>query len=349
MFNKNQLQKIDSFLLSQVEANQIPGAVYGIVTKDDTIAENAVGLAHKELNIPMQIDTVFDLASLTKVCATTPGILLLIEDGLIDIDDPVKRFFPETLSSDLTIKHLLTHTSGLPPHIPFYKLGMSKENVLQFIISCDADPGKKVIYSDLNFILLGLVIEKVSGMMLDEFARKRVYEPLGMTQTGFNLNVEKENVAPTEWIEATEDYQWGAVHDENAYHLGGVSGHAGLFSNLADLKTYVQMLLNDGVAETGDRFLSTVILRESRRNYTQSLNLSRGLGFQLVDDEFSPLGYFLSKNSYGHTGFTGTSFWIDPDREIGVIILSNRVHISRTINMNRIRRVVHNIVASAWK
>jgi serine-type D-Ala-D-Ala carboxypeptidase len=347
LVNQKGLEKIDTFLLSQVEAGQIPGAVYGIVSKDDTIAENAVGFAHKELRIPMQLDTVFDLASLTKVCATTPGIFLLIEEGLIDLDDPIKRFFPETLSSDLTIKHLLTHTSGLLPHIPFYKLGLSKDKVLEFIIHCDANLGQKVVYSDLNYILLGFIIEKVSGMGLAEWVKAKIYDPLGMSRTGFNLTIDKEKVAPTEWVEEKNEYQWGAVHDENAYHLGGVSGHAGLFSNLTDLKSYAQMLLRDGLTETGEKVISSAVLRESRRNYTESLNLNRGLGWQLVDSEYSPLGYFLSKESYGHTGFTGTSLWIDPEREIGVIILSNRVHISRAINMNRIRRVVHNIAASA--
>ncbi|MGV3489275.1 MAG: serine hydrolase domain-containing protein [Tuberibacillus sp.] len=344
MFNKSLQDKADDFLLKMVKEQQIPGAVYAVITKDTTIAENAVGLAHKDIKIPMRLDTVFDVASLTKVCATLPAVFLLIQNGDIDLDDPVQRFYPETAASELTIKHLLTHTSGLPAHVPFYKLQLNKHEILQSIISSQADPGKQVVYSDLNFILLGFIIEKITGCSLDQFANRYIYDPLNMTNTGFNIKRGKESIAPTEWIDAKQDYQWGAVHDENAFHMGGVSGHAGLFSNLHDLKIYVQMLLSDGYTPSGECFLPKVLLRESRRNFTESLNLNRGLGWQLVDDEFSPSGYFLSRKSYGHTGFTGTSFWIDPEKEIGIILLSNRVHISRSINMNRIRRILHNLV-----
>ncbi|MFC4619725.1 serine hydrolase domain-containing protein [Camelliibacillus cellulosilyticus] len=347
MSEYNGFIKVDDFLLQMVQEGQIPGAVYALVNKDETIAENAIGFAHKDLKIPMTLDTVFDLASLTKVCVTTPAILLLIQEGHIDLDDPVKRFYPNTVSENLTIKHLLTHTTSLPPHVPFYKQGLGKRDILQFIITRHVAVNQAVNYSDLNFMLLGFIIEKITGQSLDEYAKNHIFDPLHMGHTGFHLNIEKDKIAPTEWMASINDYQWGEVHDENAHHLGGICGHAGLFSNLEDMKKYVQMLLRGGLTETGEPLISSAILRESKRNFTAALNLNRGLGWQLVDDAFSPLGYFLSKNSYGHTGFTGTSFWIDPDKEIGVILLSNRVHISRAINMNRIRRVVHNLVAAS--
>lgn len=353
MINTEKLKRVDDFLNRMIDDEQIPGAVYGIINENETIAENALGMAHKKLAIPMHQETLFDIASLTKVCATLPGILLLIEEGLLELDDPVKRFFPDAFSAKLTIRHLLTHTSGLPAHIPFYSLGLSKEQVKDFIIGrssvigYDINPGEKVVYSDLNFILLGFLIEKMAGKPLDVFAKQYIYDPLSMSQTGFNPEVDKEKVAPTEFIQDKNDYQWGTVHDENAGHLQGVSGHAGVFSNLVDLKKYVRMLLQSGLDESGHSFLSPTILAESRRNYTESLNLNRGLGWQLADDSFSPLGYFLSRKSYGHTGFTGTSFWIDPEHKLGVILLTNRVHISRDINMNRVRRIFHNLVAAA--
>jgi len=338
-------ERLNAFLLKMVDEQQIPGAVYAVVTKDATMAEGAVGLSHREKKIPMTLDTIFDLASLTKVCATLPAIFLLLQAGEIDLDDPITRFYPEACSSEITLKHLLTHTSGYPAHIPFYKKGLSKEEILQTIIKTRGEAGKQVEYSDLNFILLGFIIEKVTGLPLDQFTEKHIFQPLGMLHTGFNVTFEKKIIAPTEWLEAQQDYQWGKVHDENALHMGGVSGHAGLFSNLHDLKIYVQMLLSEGLTNAGERFLSSAILRESRQNYTKTLNLNRGLGWQLRDDQFSPAGYFLSENSYGHTGFTGTSLWIDPDKEIGIVLLSNRVHISRSINMNRLRRIFYNLVA----
>lgn len=349
MLDSNRVAKIDRFLSVMIQERQIPGAVYAIVTKNETLAENVIGYAHKDFKLPMRLDTLFDLASLTKVYATLPGILLLMEEGVIDLDDPVKRFFPTAVNGELTIKHLLTHTSGLPSHKPFYKMGLSKKQILDYILKCPSIPGEQVVYSDLNFILLGFLIEELSGLPLDKFSEEYVFKPLGMTETGFNLQAVKERFAPTEWIEEEQTYRWGEVHDENAFHMGGVSGHAGLFSTLADLKKYVQMWLNDGKTETGAAFLAPAVMQASRRNYTRHLNLNRGLGWQLVDDEYSPLGYLLSKDSYGHTGFTGTSIWIDPDRQIGVILLTNRVHISRAINMNRVRRVFHNLVAISIK
>ncbi|WP_038111762.1 serine hydrolase domain-containing protein [Tuberibacillus calidus] len=349
----NLFKSINHFLWERVEEGQLPGAVYGIVTKDNTIYEKAIGYAHIKKQIPMSIDTLFDLASLTKVCVTLPSILLLIQKGEIDLDDSIKRFFNNTFTDKITIKHLLTHTSGLPAHIPFYKYGWSKETICDYIIGnnfevgSETKPGHKVVYSDLNFILLGFLIEKITGQALDAFAYENIFKPLGMGNTTFNPKINRIHIAPTEWSDAINDYRWGEVHDENAAQIGGVSGHAGLFSNLGDLKIFTQMLLRRGYTAANNIFLSPSLIDSSRKNYTSSLNLNRGLGWQLVDSEFSPVGYFLSNNCYGHTGFTGTSLWIDPDRGIGIILLSNRVHIGRSINMNRIRRVFHNLVSFA--
>jgi len=347
MIDMTHKEKIDRFLEEMVRENQFPGAVYAIVTERETLAENAIGFSHRVLNIPMSLNTIFDMASLTKVCVTTPAILLLIQEGKIDIDDPVKRYFSQCLNGELTIRHLLTHTSGLMWHMPFYQYGWNKEEIKDYILKSRVHPGIQVEYSDLNFILLGFLIEQVTGQTLDEFVRERIFSPLGMRDSGFNPNFEKEKMAPTEYIQDKKDYQWGTVHDENAAHLGGVSGHAGLFSSLQDMKIYCQMILRNGRKESGELFLSEAILKESRRNYTKALNLSRGLGWQLVDDTFSPLGHFLSKQSFGHTGFTGTSIWMDPERKIAAILLTNRVYFGREINSNRFRRVFHNLIAAS--
>ncbi|GGH76308.1 CubicO group peptidase (beta-lactamase class C family) [Pullulanibacillus pueri] len=341
------LKRVDEFLKQMIEEQQIPGAVYAVVNEHEVLAENAIGYSHLKEKIPMTLETLFDLASLTKICATLPSLLLLIEQGFIEIDDPIQRYFPEG-QSHVTVRHLLTHTSGFTATVPFYKYGWTKNQILDYILSEQPIPDQKVVYSDLNFILLGFLIEKITEQSLDVFTQKNIYQPLGMVHTTFNPQTDLTTIAPTEWRPEKSNYQWGEVHDENAYHLKGVAGHAGLFSNLHDLKIYVQMLIRSGTYGDGKPFLSPRTLKVSQRNYTQSLNLNRGLGWQLGDDTYSPAGYFLSKNSYGHTGFTGTSLWIDPEKNIGLILLANRVHISREINMNRMRRVFHNIVSAAF-
>ncbi|WP_353948200.1 serine hydrolase [Sporolactobacillus sp. Y61] len=348
MMNFPSYKSIDQFLTDEVCAHQIPGAVYAVINRQSTLAENAIGYTHKDEKIPMALDTLFDLASLTKVCATLPSLLLLLEQGKLDIDDPVQLFFPDEANSDLTLRDLLTHTSGFPASVPFYQYGWSKQEVLRYILSLNTLTGKQVVYSDLNFILLGFLVERLTGQSIDVFADGHVFQPLGMTSTGFNPKADLRMIAPTEWMPKVGHYQWGKVHDENAFYFGGVSGHAGLFSNLHDLKIYVRMLMNEGRTDSGAYFLSPATLRMSRRNYTKSLGKNRGIGWQLVDDRFSPGGYFVSKESYGHTGFTGPFFWIDPVANLGFILLSNRVHISRQINMNRIRRIFVNLAMKEW-
>ncbi|MFD2615994.1 serine hydrolase domain-containing protein [Terrilactibacillus laevilacticus] len=344
MINNDDLtKKIDAFLLSMINTRQIPGAVYSVFTKDETIVENALGLAHKDKKIEMNLDTLFDLASLTKVCATLPSLLLLVEKGLINFDDPLTHFFPNSINRNLTIKNLLTHTSGYIASVAFYNKSWNKDQILKYLLEVPIESNKNVIYSDLNFILLGFLIEKISQQSLDVFSKRNIYQRLEMYQTSFNPKVDINKIAPTEWLRDKKDYQWGKVHDENAFNLNGVSGHAGLFSNLKDLKIYARMLLNEGTTRSGKRFLSSEILKSSRNNYTRNLNANRGLGWQLIDDNM-PTGNFLSKSSYGHTGFTGTSMLIDPNRKIGIILLTNRVHICRQINMNRIRKNFYDIV-----
>ncbi|MCI1881900.1 MAG: beta-lactamase family protein [Sporolactobacillus sp.] len=335
--------EVDRFLTEQVRIQQIPGAVYAVIDRRRTIAEGAVGYAHLGEKIPMTLETLFDLASLTKVCATLPSLLLLVESGRIDFDDPVHLFFPEEVNPDLTLRHLLTHTSGFPASVPFYQYKWTRAEILRYILSLNNAPGRKVLYSDLNFILLGMLIEKLTGQSLADFAKERVFKPLGMVRTGFNPHEDRRRIAATEWLADAGHYQWGQVHDENARYLDGVSGHAGLFADLHDLQIYVRMLMNDGKMAGGDYFLSPATLAACRKNYTTGLGTARGIGWQLHDDCLSPGGYLVSANSYGHTGFTGTSFWIDPDSGFGFILLSNRVHISRRINMNRIRRIFTNL------
>lgn len=343
---KSNFEKVDRFLQQVIVDKQIPGAVYGIVSKDKVLAKNALGYSHLKQKIPMTIDTIFDLASLTKVCATLPSILLLLEEGSIELEDPVKRFFFDESCENLTIRHLLTHTSGLEPFVPFYKMVKNKQDILKYILSYPKNPDKKVVYSDLNFILLGFIIEKVTSQTLDSFVEKNVFTPLGMNHTCYNPKFEKRNIAPTEYNNEKGDFHWGEVHDENAYFMDGVAGHAGVFSNLHDLTKFVRMILQKGNIKKNKHFLSSAIIELSYKNFTIHFNSNRGLGWQLFDGINSPVSQLFSKNSFGHTGFTGTSIWVEPEKELGFILLTNRVHISRKINMNRIRKIFHNLAFS---
>lgn len=340
----NLFTKANQFLQSMVDQGQIPGAVYAVLDPQRTLALNAVGFSHLKERIPMDTNILFDLASLTKVVATLPCLFQLVEEGLLDFDDSIERFFPQSINKNLTIRHLLTHTSGYYPSIPFYQYGWSKQQILEYLLTQEVELGQKVVYSDLNFILLGFLIEKITKMPLDVISREKVFKPLGMKRTRFCPNENYRKIAPTEWMENEQNFCWGIVHDENARYLNGVSGHAGLFSDIQDLSIYVRMLLNNGFTENNSYFFSPSLLKASRQNYTAKLQLNRGLGWQLNDFLYSPAGYLASAESFGHTGFTGTSFWIDPEKKIATILLTNRIHISREINMNRIRRIFHTIV-----
>lgn len=340
----NLVIKVNQFLQSLVDQGQIPGAVYAVLDQQRTFALNAVGFSHVQKKIPMNTNILFDLASLTKVVATLPCLFKLVEEGLIDFDDSVERFFPEVVNKNLTLRHLLTHTSGYAPSIPFYQYGWSKRQILDYLLTQEVKLGQKVVYSDLNFILLGFLIEKITKTSLDVISREQVFKPLGMKRTRFCPNEKCRKIAPTEWMNNEQKFCWGIVHDENARYLNGVSGHAGLFSDIEDLSIYVRMLLNNGFTENHCYFFSPSLLKASRQNYTSQLQLNRGFGWQLNESFCSPAGYLASPESFGHTGFTGTSFWIDPEKKIATILLTNRIHISRDINMNRIRRIFHNIV-----
>lgn len=346
MGQKNFL-KVYDFLNKQVQEEHIPGVVVGVTTTEKTIYKHAFGYAHHEKKIPMAKETIFDLASLTKVVATLPAVLQLLDKGELDLDDSVATYFPqfEEKHRDITIKHLLTHTSGLQSEIKFYQRNITKSDTVDFIAQIEEKKktGEQVIYSDLNFMLLGSLIEKLTGMSLADYVEKYIYEPLRMENTYFNPSKDDLNrIAATEYIESLNDYQWGKVHDENAFHFGGISGHAGLFSSVEDLSRFARMILNGGVHKK-NRILSSQSIELSSKSYTNNLNLNRGLGWQLYDaPTFS--GQYL-QDGFGHTGFTGTSIWFSKKQHFAVILLTNRVHFGRQIDISRLRRIVHNLIA----
>ncbi|WP_240338289.1 serine hydrolase domain-containing protein [Peribacillus alkalitolerans] len=346
---QERVNRLQDYIQGCIDTKEMPGAALAIVTKDKLLFQKAFGNAHSEKKLPISTETIFDLASLTKVCATLPAILHLIETGSLDLNDRISRFLPFFAQHEITIKHLLTHSSGLPASLNFHRKNYSLEEAVHDISNLfkSLEPQEKVIYSDLNYIILGFLVEKISSMNLSEYARKHIFEPLEMIDTYFNPAAKlKKRIAATEYREHLQDFQWGSVHDENATAFGGISGHAGLFSTLGDLTKYAQCLLNKGTYK-GKEIFSPFTLEASFRNYTENLGIYRGLGWQLVDNDLSPVGHIFPQDSIGHTGFTGTSFWFNSRLGFAVILLTNRVHYGRETDIIRFRKIVHSLITMA--
>ena len=290
--------------------------------------------------LPMLKGTLFDLASLTKSIVTATSVMILKDRGQVDLGQDVSAYLPEFTRKGISVFHLLTHTSGLPawkplylevkekPVSPFNKGGLRgiSDSVINYLskIPLDYDTGSKVIYSCLGYILLGEMIQKLTGIRLDEFAKKEIFEPLGMKDTFYNPPEDrKDECAATEDSNSFEkrmtnyrDHKWregvivGEVHDENAHFLGGVAGNAGLFSTASDLMKYAEMLINGG-----DNILSTDAVRMISTVQTSGLNESRGIGWIILSD-----------GTLYHTGFTGTAMWINLENHTTATLLTNRVH-----------------------
>ncbi|MGY3717656.1 serine hydrolase domain-containing protein [Sutcliffiella cohnii] len=344
-------ENVCSFLQKEVDFGHIPGAVIQVAHKGKVIIEEAIGnrSVHPE-TAPMERDTIFDLASLTKVIGTLPAILKLVDEGEIILDDQVSFFFPAFATNgkeQVTVKNLLTHTSGFPSHQPFYLYNLKSDEIFERICKEELvfQPGRKVIYSDLGFITLYKIVEKISGEKFDVFLKREIFEPLQMLETGFNPTFEPERFASTEYNEGLNNYKHGIVHDENAEAMGGISGHAGLFSSISDLSNFADMIENGGMFQ-GNRVLSSSIIRLSKSNFTLSGREFRGLGWILQKSGLSACGDLFSDQSFGHTGFTGTSIWFDPVVDLRVILLTNRVHFGRENHILRIRPRLHNIIRS---
>jgi len=342
-------EKVMDFLQNEINQQHIPGAVIQVNDQGETVLEEVLGnrIDYEGNQEPMQIDTVFDLASLTKIVATLPAVLKLIDNGKLALNDPVSYFIPEfgqKNKEEITMYHLLTHTSGLASHRKFYQEGLHKEAIFEEIYaeSLEYEPGAQVVYSDLGFILLAKVVEIVSGESFEKFALKEIFKPLGMKETGFLPDFPSERYAATEYSESLGSYKLGTVHDENTKALGGISGHAGLFSTLSDLKKYVSMVENEGRSHD-QPVLSANAIQLSKQNFTFFAADYRGLGWQRQSLNATAGDYF-PETSYGHTGFTGTSLWFDPTIDLNIILLTNRVHYGRQSHINRLRPRLHNLI-----
>jgi CubicO group peptidase (beta-lactamase class C family) len=276
--------------------------------------------------------TIYDLASLTKVIGTTTAVMILFDEGKLRLDDQVSKFIPEFTGGGkekVTLRMLLEHRSGLPAGRDLWRIAHTPEEARAAVISTPlfAAPDQYYEYSDLGADMLGFTVEAVTGEKLDTFLQRRVFTPLGMNDTHFRPDPSlRGRIAPTE-IDPPRGYPLrGEVHDENAYALGGVAGHAGLFSTVSDLSIFAQMMLNGGTYD-GTRIVadSTVQLFTHRGSVAKS---HRALGWDTCAGEYG-CGKYLGTDAYGHTGYTGTSLWIDPDHDMFVILLTNRVHAAK--------------------
>ena len=357
---------VDAVLQSAVEHAEIPGAVLLVEHRGKVVYEKAVGMrALMPSREPMTTDTIFDIASLTKVVATAPAVVKLIEEGKLRLDDPVVRYLPEFASNgkdQITIRMLLTHTSGLVPDPPFDaaragRFSLAAEINRETLV---APPGMRFIYSDAGFILLGELVEKVTGTMLDEYARLNLFEPLHMQHTRFVPPPGWiPRTAPTEEVDLPDDEKpgsgkgrmlRGSVHDPTARAVGGVAGNAGVFSTAADLAKFCAMLLNGGTVSKGGK--QRILTQASIEKMTSPQSppwvpAVRGLGWDIDSQYSSPRGDFFPLGSFGHTGFTGTSIWIDPASETFVILLTNSVHPFRRPPISSLRSKVATAVAAA--
>ena len=294
-------------------------------------------------------DTVYDIASLTKPVATATSILILIERGDIHLGQPVTDFFPDHALphlSQINLRRLLSHTSGLPAWKDFYSQGRKRDEVIAGIVSTPLDnpPGQVYTYTCLGYILLGEMVRMVSGSSLDEFASKNIFQPLGMNDTTFNPCSELlERTAVTANCPARKHTLVGEVHDPNAWAMGGVSGNAGLFSTALDLARFSTMLLSGGAG-----VLSKAAARLAFENLIDPRIGGHTAGWFIYPNEMLPSGDLLSKQTIGHTGFTGTSVVIDPASDLFVVLLTNRVcRDDDGAEFRRTRRLFHNAVAQA--
>jgi uncharacterized protein YbbC (DUF1343 family) len=344
-------KRIDDVMRQALERGELPGAVVLVIHDDAVVFRKAYGLRSKQpAETPMTEDTLFDLASLTKPVATATSAMLLVEQGKLSLSDRVAQHLPafgQNGKDKITVEQLLLHTGGLEADDPLsdYQDGRDKALERVYQLKPVAEPGSRFVYSDVGYIVLGELVAHVAGEPLDEFARKNIFAPLGMSDTGFRPpDKRKERAAPTE--RRGDHWMQGEVHDPRAYALGGVAGHAGLFSTADDLVIYARMLLHGGEGG-GHRILSAATVRTMTAPQQVPGGL-RALGWD-VDTSYSRNrgDLFPAGRGFGHTGFTGTSLWIDPDSKTAVIFLSNRVHPDGKGNVTRLRGQVATIAASA--
>ena len=350
-----QLAPLASVIEEAIRTGRCPGAVVLVGQQGRVVYRRAFG---NRAVVPQQVrmtpDTIFDLASLTKVIATTTAVMQLVERGMISLEDPVADYWPEFKAhgkEDITVRELLTHYSGLRPDLDLKPEWSGYETALPMIVEETpvAVPGTRFIYSDINFETLGEIVRRVSGQPLEVFCAQNIFQPLGMKDTFFSPPpAVHDRVAPTQYqLGETGKMLWGEVHDPTAYNMGGVAGHAGLFSTADDLAIFAQLLLNGGTY-AGARVLSPLSVEKmTTPQAPPDAMILRGLGWDIDSPYASNRGELYPLGSYGHTGWTGTSIWIDPVSRTYVILLTNRVHPDGKGDVVGLRTRVASVVAAA--
>jgi uncharacterized protein YbbC (DUF1343 family)/CubicO group peptidase (beta-lactamase class C family) len=368
------LDLIDALVAQDIKDKKLPGAVVLVGHKGKIVFRRAYGeRSLVPTSEPMTVDTIFDLASLTKVVATTTSVMILGEQGKIRLNDTIGKYIPEIHDEQVkrvTIQQLLTHVSGFAPDFDLKEKWAGRDGMLQALVKekLRSAPGTRFVYSDINFITLAEIIFRVSGKNVAEFARTNAFLPAGMVNTGFRpfgpgiAESSAAKVAPTENVRGQNSYLGakfegdestgakilrGQVHDPTSYRMGGIAGHAGLFSTADDLARFCQMLVNGGTIG-GHRVLSTLsIARMTAPIVVSETGDARGLGWDINTSFSSNRGEFFPLGSFGHTGFTGTSIWIDLTSQTFVIFLSNRVHPDGKGDVTPLRAKVASVAASA--
>jgi len=375
---RRKLARVDRAIDKAIAKAELPGAVVlARMPREGEVIEHVSVRGYALLRperLPMARETIFDLASLTKPIATTTAILWLVHDGAVGLDDPVSKYLPlfsERDKDGVTLRHLLTHSSGLKPWRAFHELLLEKERktgerlmgtpaAREFVIDrvlrsgLVHESGAAAVYGDLDFIALGAVVEAVAHCGLDAFCHERIFAPLGMRDTFFAPLTDgarlaesaRRRVAATENCPWRERVLWGEVHDPNAWAMGGVAGHAGLFSSADDVMRFAQVILDVWHAR------SDALPRDLLRRFTERQELPPGsdwaLGWDTPTQAASSSGRHFSPRSIGHLGFTGTSLWIDLEREAVVVMLTNRVHQVAKKSRFDLRPIVHDLILEAF-
>jgi CubicO group peptidase (beta-lactamase class C family) len=365
---------VDHALHTAVEQGVFPGAVVLVKHAGTVCYRKAVGYRSLEPErTPLSEETIFDLASLTKPLATTIAIMLMVKEKKLRLDDRVSRVFSNFAmqgKSYITFRHLLSHSSGLPAWRPYYqdivnrevregKVGFtSTRSAREFVYTqlqrekLETPPGQKAVYSDLGFMILGATIEDISGLGLDQYCQEKIFRPLGLSSLAFiNLELMRrhklhplfDHYAPTELCPWRKRILCAEVHDDNTYAMGGVAGHAGLFAPIDDVDRLVSVLL---ACYRGEHpFLPAEVVREFWTRQEQAPDSTWCLGWDTPSPQRSSAGQFFSPHSVGHLGFTGTSIWIDLDKQVHVIVLSNRVHPRRENDkIHAFRPILHDTI-----
>lgn len=348
--SNNQFKDVDSIIIKAIMDEAFPGAVVLVWNDGKIIFERAFGnFTYDKTSHKVNTNTIYDLASVTKVVATTTATMICCDRRLFSLDDKVANFIPEfgvNGKENITIKNLLLHNSGLVAWKKFYEKNQTAYEVLKDIYDSELEykTGEKTVYSDLGIITLGKIIEKVTGKALDIFCKDEIFVPLKMNSTFYNPSDSiKKLCAPTE-----VDNYWrmrmlqGEVHDETSAILNGVAGHAGLFSTAEDISKLMSMLMNKGKLND-KQFIQKSTTEFFTKKYSEAS--SRAIGWDTKSETGSSAGNYFSNSSFGHTGYTGTSIWADPVRNLFVVFLTNRVYPTRENGkLSKVRPELHNTI-----